>query len=117
MTGLDPWVPGWPVAGVPRSRVVEFGVVEHGGVAGGAGDGEPEQVAEAAHVTAGGVQFVEDAVFADGLGGHAEGVRDPSHPHWGGAQRAALAADRWVEEKLYAAAITAGHLPTGDDTP
>jgi len=26
-------------------------------------------------------------------------------------------ADRWVEEKLYAAAITAGHLPTGDDTP
>jgi hypothetical protein len=26
-------------------------------------------------------------------------------------------ADRWAEELLYAAALTAGHLPAGNDTP
>ena len=76
MTDSDPWVPGrsGSVAtfefrgrvvlsrgGVPRSVAVELRVVEHGGVSGGAGDAEPEQVADAADVAAGGVQFVEDA--------------------------------------------------------
>jgi hypothetical protein len=42
-------------------------VVQGGGVAGGSLDAEAEQVADLAGVSAGGVGFVEDAVFAHSL--------------------------------------------------
>ena len=58
------------------------------GIAFGAAGGEPEQVAEAPDVAAGGLGFVQDAVFADGLGGDADGARNPgvggrAGPHGG----------------------------------
>lgn len=39
-------------------------------VPGGAGDAEPEEVADAAYVAAGGVDLVEDAVLAQGAGSY-----------------------------------------------
>ncbi|WP_395365218.1 hypothetical protein ACHGLA_30815 [Streptomyces sp. YH02] len=38
------------------------------GVAHGACDGEPKEIADTSYVAAGGVDFLEDAVFAEGLG-------------------------------------------------
>src|SRR3954468_11056154 len=52
-------------------------LVDGAGVAGGAGDGQTEQVAEGAHVAAVGVGFVEDAVLADAVAGGAELFADP----------------------------------------
>lgn len=54
----------------------ESGVVEGGAVAFGAGDAQAEEVAQAAQV-AGGDHFVEDAVFAEGLGRDAEDLGRP----------------------------------------
>src|SRR3954452_19630649 len=52
-------------------------LVDGAGVAGGAGDGQAEQVAEGAQVAAVGVGFVEDAVLADAVAGGAELFADP----------------------------------------
>lgn len=47
--------------------LIEVGVVQGGGGAGGGLDAEAEQAADLAGVSAGGVGLVEDAVFAQGL--------------------------------------------------
>ena len=53
-----------PVAGVVL--VPQVGVLDRLEVAGGAFDAEPEEVIDAAYVAAGGVDLVQDAVFAQG---------------------------------------------------
>jgi hypothetical protein len=52
------------------------GRIEHGGVACGLGDGEPEHVSDASHVARGGDDFVEDAVLTDGFCGDAQLLAD-----------------------------------------
>ena len=52
-------------------------VVDGGGPAGGVGDGHAEQVAQGADVSAGGLDFLVDAVQADVLGGDGELLADP----------------------------------------
>ena len=51
----------WPFDG-------QFGVLDRAEVAGRSGDAESEEVAEASDVAAGGMDLVQDAVLAHGLG-------------------------------------------------
>ncbi|WP_248580844.1 hypothetical protein [Nocardioides sp. InS609-2] len=58
---------GRPLAsGTPLALDAEIGVLDGLEVAGGAFDAEAEEVTDAAHVAAGGVDLVEDAVLAQG---------------------------------------------------
>lgn len=69
-------------------------MLKGGGVALGGGDGQSEQVADAADVAAAGVGLVQDAVLADGLdaAGHAGLQLDP--PVADGAEAGARSAGR-----------------------
>ena len=51
-----------------RRRCFQVGVLEHGRVAHGGVDAEPEQVADSADVASGGVDLVQDAVLAQRAG-------------------------------------------------
>lgn len=69
---------------------VEVRVVAGVEVSLGAGDGQAEEVAEAAEVAAGGEQLVEDTVLSHVLGHAGEAEADPIRPGGAGAQGVAL---------------------------
>lgn len=88
--------PAWVRRSGPQGRVGGEPLwVRAVGVAGGGVDADPEEVADAAQVAVGLQGLIEDPVFSDELGGHAELDPEPS-----AADRVESAGDAVVDEEV-----------------